>query len=524
MSLIQNSRTPRDAIRKLIDGDMWSLGERFDTTVDAIREIKGQAVHHVGYRGEVNPEQARAALWRAVADRLPNGEMIGDLLLACNIPDSIKGEITAWTCLHMGDAAAKYPLYRSASVLETAAWKADKRRLKIIREESNCPLWLRNVSTPAEARKAIEDNESRSKSLLMEATASGSDAMLLVLADHPSMGESIDVSRVLHRMAQALHDKHWTTLDGKVLKREIWFIASHIDINPETLEFMYKTIKRDNETALPEQFTSIKHAELQKAMHKWLKTSKCLPPHLCSVAGLFWTTDRQIQDHGRSPFDLMVELEAAFHIRAAVASNPRTPLHVVHELAAYGEPAIALNPSAGADALVKVYHVNPNHWTLINLAANTKTPIDVLIAISNFRDENGKYSSRLSKNSSCPEEVLLILANMKNACSSWRQRDAMRDLLNHPNQSGRVLDVAIAASRIGDLIEFGEVLAGDMRLSSDSYERLAKLSGSLEARRILAGNLAVPTDLLDRLAMDRNASVREAATRTLKVRQERAMQ
>ena len=100
----------------------------------------------------------------------------------------------------------------------------------------------------------------------------------------------------------------------------------------------------------------------------------------------------------------------------------------------------------------------------------------------------------------------------------------MRDLLNHPNQSGRVLDVAIAASRIGDLIEFGEVLAGDMRLSSDSYERLAKLSGSLEARRILAGNLAVPTDLLDRLAMDRNASVREAATRTLKVRQERAMQ
>ena len=519
MSLIQNGGTPHEAIRKLIDEDIGSLAEKFEVTIESIRKVKNLASHHVSIRGEVTLEDARSALWRGVTDRLRGETSIGDLLSCSGLPARHKDDVTALASLQHGKSSARCAVTRPASVLEAIACGSDKRGLKALQSEENCPDWLRAAKSSEDASRAIEASRAASEILWDEATASGSNLMLLALADHPFANGRVDASSVLHRLAQALSANRWQTVDGDVLTSDIWMLASHYKTAPRTLEFFYDQVRRNDQLALPDSLNALEGQNLQQALMDWLKSSRRKPEQLISVAGLFWATDQIIRDHGRAPFGLIADLEAAFHVRAAIASNPRTPYHVLRALAEYGVPEVALNPSASEDVLNRVYSVNPHWLTTSNIAAHPAAPIKILIEVSKLRDQDCQYARALSMNPSSSEEVLLEIATMKSSCSRWTPADTVSALLKHPNLSGRVLDVAIAACRLGDLTHFASVLASDLRLSAGSYERLMKLGRSSGVRRPLAENPVAPTDVLNQLSMDADDSVRKAAVRTLEQRQ-----
>ena len=524
MSLIQNGQTPHDAIRYIGDTDAETLAARHETPEHDIRLVKRQVVHHVAVRGEVSADEARSALWSAVKERIltAEGAEVGDLLNQALIPQIETDEIAAWTLLLKGGAVACRTVRLPASLLEATACVADKRNLKLIQACAECPAWLSKVGSAEEARQAIETHRTESEALWREATASGSEAVTLALANHPLAPGSANAAEILNRLARSKIEAGWKFLAGRDDERSIlWFIASSTLTAPGTLEFLFESVQVKDRPRLPLNLARLQRPELLKALDKWLRVPNRTLEELESASGIFASTDSLIASHDN--FNLPDHLRIRWYLKGDLldylGENPNTPLYVLKALAEWGEVSVAKNSAADEAALRTLYSLRPNRVVAEGLAANPSCPPDLLAEVAKSKDrEYVEYVlPALAANPSSPEEALLMVAT----CKQWRDLfefdDTDRKLINHPNSTGRVLDTLIAKNRV-DLESNGVRLARDTRLSEASFECLAKLRDGA-VRKQLAANPSISTEILLRLSRDKEESVKKTAQRALKQRE-----
>jgi hypothetical protein len=253
---------------------------------------------------------------------------------------------------------------------------------------------------------------------------------------------------------------------------------------------------------------------LRKALEKWVKASNRTTEQLLSASGFFFETDLLIRHHANAPQVLETSWVATAELSDALGANATTPQHIIRALAEWGEASVATNSAADANTLRLTYLRCPH--AAADLAANPASPPDLLLELVRARNQE-EVLPALVANPNSPEELLLLLATHKRWSDLFDFDDTDRKLLNHPNVSGRVLDALIAKSRI-DLDAYGVRLARDLRLSAESFQRLAKIRGGAAVRKQLAANAAVPMELLQQLSTDKDESVKKAATRALKQR------
>jgi hypothetical protein len=429
-------------------------------------------------------------------------------------------DITAWALLLHGVSTACRTTRLPGSLLEAIACKADKRVLKLVQACEECPSWISTVNTSEEAHKAIESQREASEALWRAATASGSKAMLLALAEHPLSAGRVEASAILDDWAQDGVKTGWQTLDGQHDRRLLCFIASNRNTRPSTLEFLYDAVQIKDLPSLPPELAKLQGQDLRRALLKWAKSPNRTPEQLLSASGCFFETDLLIRAHSKAPQQLKSNWMATADLLGELGANPNTPSRIVRRLAEWGEVGVARNRAADADSLRKVFLGCPE--SADDLAANPSSPPDLLLELVKTKHQEDVLPA-LVANPSSPEELLLELANHKRWMDLFEYDDTDRKLLNHPNVSGRVLDALIAKGRI-DLDAYGVRLARDARLSESSYQRLSKIRGGNAVRKQLAANPSVPTELLQQLSTDRDESVKKSASRALKQRQEGAAQ
>ena len=522
LALIQNGKTPRDAVRYIYETDAILLAERYETPEDKINEVKSQVAHHVAVKGEVSASVARAALWRAVREKVMSADdtPVGDLLPKTVIPRCDVDDITALALLLHGVSAACRTTRLPSTVLEAIACKAEKRILKLVQSCEACPPWILTVSTAGEARSAIEAQREASETLWRAATSSGSKALWFAIADHPLSIGQIEASAILDEWAREGVNNGWQLLAGGHDWRALCFIASNPKTLSTTLEFLYESVQIKDRPPLPSAFSGLQGIELRKALEKWIKSPSRTSENLLSVSGLFFETDRLIQSHPNVPMYFKSNWAVLTEIYEELGANPNTPAYIVRRLAEWGTAGVARNRAAEVDSLRMIFLVNPS--AADDLAKNSSSPPELLLELMKSKNQEEVLPS-LVENPSSPEELLLLVANHKLWWDLFDFDDTDRKISNHPNVSGRVLDALITKGRI-DLDVHGARLARDTRLSEPSYQRLAKIRGGTSVRKQLASNVSVSLELLQRLATDKDESVKKAATRALKVRQERAMQ
>jgi hypothetical protein len=456
LSLAQNGNTPSDAVHYLHSLSAPQLAQRFNAPEDQMRKVKDALAQHFQVRGEADPEESRQLAWEALVWRVLKADAndIGDLVEHAIIPKRVKDDLIGWTLHLRGVVAACKALKLPASLLEAIASQSDKRDLKLVQKCAGCPAWIRGVGTAAEARLAIEANREASEDLWQQATASGSDALMLALAAHPLAKGRIDAGQTLDRLAREASARGWQCGEGDTDWRSMSFICTHRMILPETLVFLYESV--------------------------------CV-------------RDRT--------------LPLAAEIFSLIAEHPNTPMHVLRELVERGEQLVASNPRADADLLRAIYATVPN--TERALSENPVTPPDILAALT--KSEDLEVLSTLLRNPSTPPDALLHILKKKDALEILDFKGTEPALLAHPNLSGPVIDVLINRSLV-DTYAKGAVLASDRRLSERSYERLARIAGQTAIQKQLASNPAVPIGIVERLASHKDQSVKKAALRSLKQR------
>lgn len=473
MSLVQNGRTPADAIRYILETSAPLLAERYVIPEDNIPRVKGLAAHHVSVRGEVESIEARETFWRAVSERLRVAEAghIGVLIQRSALPQRYRDDVAAWTLLLRGVAIACRTLQLPASMLEAIACRSGKRDLKLVQACANCPEWLLRVGSDQEARQAIEANRDASEVLWREATASKSDALMLTLAGHPLADGRLDPQRILEALAIAKASLDWRLLDGELDLQALEFLSMNPHTSGETLRSLY-----ENALAI-----------------------RALP----GLAERFYSRylDR---------------------ILFPMGANPNTPSDILRALAERGSCAVAMNPAADGALLWSIYGMDGDCPT--ELAANPATPPDLLIRLAQS-DPSRTIKLAVAGNPSSPEEALWLVV------SSGEVRfygGLEKKVIKHPNVSGRILDALIARLGMNDLEIYGARLARDPRLCEASFERLEQWASTISprsaairrdaTRKQLASNPSVSMELLQRLASDKDEVVKRAAARSLKQR------
>lgn len=516
MSLIQNGRTPVDAIRYIAHTPPSALAERFETPEDNVRAAQSVVRHHFAIRGEVTADEARIALWRAVTERAlsAEGTILADLLPWTVLPQRQRDELAAWTLLLHGALTACRTVELPGSLLEAIACGADKKSLKAVQSCAQCPPWLESVATAEEAIRAIQTNRSASEALLQEAVASNSEVMRLALAGHPLAQGKVDAPMLLHSLAESRIEAGGLSDDSPVERKILRFVASSAQTAPETLKFLYESVQVKDRPPLPPELAKHAGRELQVALEKWLRAPGRTADQLLSASRFFFSTDILVIAHPNAPAHLASSWVATAELLFELGKNPRTPASIISRLAEWGEDGVASNVAADAHALRTIYAMSP--LTAGEIARNPSAPPDLLLAVTNSRNQEDVLPALVS-NPSSPEEVLLRVAT----CKAWRDllefSDADRKLLNHPNTTGPVLDALIVKGRI-DLDAYGVRLARDQRLCEASFQRLAKIRGGAAVRKQLAANSAVSNELLAQLAEDKDDSVRKAASRALQQR------
>lgn len=537
-SLLQNAKTPRDAVQYLYEASTSRLAEQFQTPENSIGRVKGFAKHHVALRGEVSADEARTAVWRAVTERLADfdSKELGGLVVAAELPQGVKDEIIAQEVLirGVGNVVAAAP----AALLEAVAVNCDKRTFKVIQSAPKCPPWLAAVADPASVRQALQANQPDAEQHWIEATSSGSQTMRLALADHPLSVERIDAAKLLDQMVRACCDQAWRTLDDEVAGVVIELLIEHRSILPDTLQFVYEQINATGRVALPPQLEVLKGNELSRQLLQWCNDPVRTPAELWAVSGA-WAGAKTVCGRPCHEWHQVDLITATTHtLKWRLARNPRTPVPILEALAADAQTAfdVACNPGASPQLLRAIFQ-SGRRDECRELARNPSTPQDVLLAIAMApprRDVNGALDwdsmTDLVRHPACPEEALLAAVHCRGWWKQLRSEDhwtgekggfgeTPQAILRHPNVSSRVLD-ALISNKYLDLDSHGVRLAAEAGLPIRALEALAGYRGAkrLDICVQVTKNSSAPEDLLRKLAEDTDEKVRDAAMRALKKR------
>ena len=282
------------------------------------------------------------------------------------------------------------------------------------------------------------------------------------------------------------------------------------------VEFRSSRSQRDH-PPLPPELVKLEPPGLLEALKKWLRARSRTANELASAYSLLFSTDALIASHVNAP-DRIARWLIRADLYSYIAEIPNTPQHVLRALAEWGEACVATNRAAGAISLRTLHLLHPGVADA-EVAANPSCPPDVLAGVAKSKDPKDQDSGlpALVGNPSSPEEAPLAVAT----CKCWNDLfvygDTGRKLISHPNSTGRVLDVLIAKNRV-DLDSSGARVARDTRLSVASYEWLARVRDAA-VRKQFAANPAISTDLLTRLSVDKNESLKKAALRAGKQRE-----